>query len=74
MLLSTSLEFRLHLLSVSPSINRFIYLSCGIFYLCRITLLNLYPINLQYIKVLALFSIGVENSVDPDQMASSGAS
>ena len=35
-----------------------------------ITLLNFYPVNLQHPVVCIYFSIRVENSVDPDQMAS----
>ena len=33
-----------------------------------------YPVNLQYSSCKDVFSIRVENSVDPDQMASSEAS
>ena len=33
-----------------------------------------YPVNLQHSSSMHIFSIRVENSVDPDQMASSEAS
>ena len=39
--------------------------------LCATLLLCFYPVNLQFFSWKHVFSIGVENSVDPDQMASS---
>ena len=44
-------------------------------YILRTTLLpNFYPDNLQHSSCKHVLSIGVENSVDPDQMALSEAS
>ena len=48
-------------------------LSCWI-YLCTTLLPNFCPVNLQHCSYKYVFSISVENSVDPDQLASEEAS